>query len=155
MHGTVAGAPVCGVDNPTQIRDETLRVSPEVVGTTVKPSIQSLMGSNQDRDAISRLVNADVVLIFGMSLGVTDQRWWRIACDSLQKSPSRRVIICVRGLAEKKHIPASYYATLSYWRSQLIEAAGLDGADYPVEARDRILLVPAEPILRVDQPVSI
>lgn len=155
VHGTIAGAPVCGVDNPTQIRDETLRASPKVIGTTVKPSIQSLMGSNQDRDAISKLVNANVVLIFGMSLGMTDQRWWRIVCDSLQKSPSRRVVICVRGLAEKKHIPASYYATLNYWRSLLIEAAGLDGADYPVEARNRILLVPAEPILQIDQPVSI
>lgn len=155
VHGTVSGAPVCGVDNPMQIRDETLGVSSGVVETTVKPSIQSLMGSNQDRDATSRLVNADVVLIFGMSLGMTDQRWWRIVCDSLQKSSSHRVVICVRGLAEKRHIPASYYATLNHWRSQLIEAAGLDAADYSTEARDRILLIPAEPILQIDQPVSI
>lgn len=155
VHGTVAGAPVCGVDNPGQIRDVALRGLPEVVDTTVKPSIQAMMGSNQDRDAVARLANADVVLVFGMSLGVTDQRWWRIVCDSLKKSSSRRVVVCVRGLEEKTHVPASYFAAKRGWRSRLIEAAGLDVADYPAEARERILLVDSEPVLQVDQPAGI
>lgn len=155
VHGTVIGAPVCGVDNPMQILDEALRSSPIVAETTVKSSIQAMMGSVQDLNAVAGLTGADVVLVFGMSLGVTDQRWWRIVCDSLKRSPSRRIVICVRGLAEKRHVPASYYATLSQWRSRLIKAAGLDEKDFPAEARERILLAPAEPVLRIDRPVSI
>ena len=84
IHGTI-NDPILGVDNASQIFNEELIKSGDVIGYLVKPLINTTLGSLVDAKAKKTIINADLICIYGMSLGETDATWWKLVGDKLQK----------------------------------------------------------------------
>lgn len=86
-HGDLGGNPICGVNDASQIADEELRSSAPVIDTVVKGQTQALFGDMNDARALASISQADVILIYGCSMGPTDRRWWEAVCE---RWPSER-----------------------------------------------------------------
>lgn len=93
IHGTTEVAPILGVNDTTQIKNQELLKTPQFKDFLVKAeSIQALgyLWQNQVETLIS---NSKYVCVLGMSFGATDAKWWRKLCQWLAKDSYRRIIV--------------------------------------------------------------
>ena len=70
-----------GVDNQSQIKGTTCRDNESVSRLLVKPFSNNRMGMRRDEDAVSRIRSADMIAVYGMSLGKSDAKWWKEIVD--------------------------------------------------------------------------
>ena len=155
VHGTLSDMPICGVDDSDQIHSETLSSSEMVELTTVKRFMQQMTGSEDDLLAMEDLKESSVVIVFGMSFGITDRRWWSAVYDQLSSNDNKYVVICVKGLSEMSHIPADYYQLTQSWKSRFFDAAGIDSSNLLPEVVGRVFVIPADRFLIVSQPLMV
>lgn len=96
IHGTTQNNMILGVDNPSQI------ICPDNIGDLdkvkhrlIKPIANKNSQTLRDEDCAKRIANANIICIFGMSLGATDLTWWHLVGERLQ-SPDAMAIIFSR-----------------------------------------------------------
>ena len=70
------GRMALGLDNPSQICNETLSKSQKICYRFVKPTFNDLNGEEHHLKCLKWINNADFICIFGMSIGISDQTWW-------------------------------------------------------------------------------
>ncbi len=137
IHGTTQEHMILGVDNPSQIVCcDNIGRHERVKHRLIKPIANKNSMTLRDEDCAKRIANANIICIFGMSLGKTDQTWWQLVAERL-RSPDARVIIFSRN----KNIPANlgYLAgELQYAKAkEFLDVAGID-ADQVSMLMDRI-----------------
>lgn len=77
IHGTLDGAMIMGVNDNSQIHNEAFKKDSAICDMLIKPQSNEATRSNNDI-VCERLINkADIIIIFGMSLGETDKTWWQ------------------------------------------------------------------------------
>lgn len=74
-----------GVDNEDQIEHEDFRSNSEIRCRIIKPWILSNMNRRMVGDAINNVKNADVLVIFGASLGLSDLTWAKLIAEKVAK----------------------------------------------------------------------
>lgn len=84
-HGALGREPICGVNDVSQIGSDALSKNEDIASTFVKGEIQKLFGSVDDRRAEDIILGANILIIFGLSLGETDIRWWEAVVKLLKK----------------------------------------------------------------------
>lgn len=77
VHGTLNDYPILGVDNITQIANETFREDEDIVQMMVKCEVDKWLGRNWRKDAIRIIEKSDKIYVYGASLGETDEFWWK------------------------------------------------------------------------------
>lgn len=87
-----------GVDNQEQIAGKTCRDSERVRNILIKPLSNERAGMERNAQTTNRISSAEVIVIFGMSLGKSDAKWWHTLADWLdnRNAPNRRLIIAMR-----------------------------------------------------------
>ena len=83
VHGRLGSEILLGVDNISQIRNPFLQNDEELVYSIVKPISNRELESGQDEKAKELIETSNVIIIYGMSLGETDNSWWREIADWL------------------------------------------------------------------------
>lgn len=153
-HGTISGIPVAGVDDADQIADDELSGVPEVQRAVCKPNVLSMLATGADRDALHAIASSKIVIIFGMSMGASDRRWWRAVIDLLKAKPDSFVVICTREMSSMRRTPDAYQRIMMSRKAHLFDAAEVPKDD---AARDelstRIFLLPSEGIFRFPKPL--
>ena len=96
VHGSLMESVVLGVNDETQINNENLKKNSMLKSVFVKSSINRQMGQRRTENAEKMITNSQIVCIFGMSLGVTDKRWWEKLIKWLIDDSSRKLIIYTR-----------------------------------------------------------
>lgn len=86
------GSIVLGVDNPLQIENQAFQKDNIAQLYLVKPKIIENAGALNEREALRKLEQANVISIFGVSLGETDTTWWKAIGHAVNSSPSRCLI---------------------------------------------------------------
>ena len=88
------GRIVCGVDDIDQLANESFRSNRAVRNTLVKSSIQSdTFFSTNDEAAKKCIGEANLIVVFGMSIGSTDRRWWRSIYERISKSKEALAVL--------------------------------------------------------------
>ena len=95
IHGDLNGTPILGVNDTTQITNEKLSELRDVVEVFVKPEHNQSLGHLRDDYCDQQISSANIICIFGSSMGATDRRWWEAIGKRLGDSCS--LIIFVRG----------------------------------------------------------
>lgn len=67
---------IWGVNDKTQILNETLRDDPAVQTLLIKPRTNQELGYLNDNQFRNYIANAQLICLFGTSIGETDQIWW-------------------------------------------------------------------------------
>lgn len=95
LHGYHDEGMIFGVDDHDQIVNEKFREILEVRESLVKPYCNSVSGFTVDRDCKTQIQNANLICVFGCSLGITDSTWWDLIGQQLKQDC--RLILFMRG----------------------------------------------------------
>lgn len=77
VHGLLDDNPILGVDNPSQIANESFRNNEEILQMMVKGEIDKKLGKRWREQALSIIRRSQKIYVYGSSLGDTDEFWWK------------------------------------------------------------------------------
>lgn len=93
IHGSLQNSILLGVDREEQIANEALANNPDVCDFLIKPRTNTIIGSLRDREARQWIDGADLIVVFGMSIGDTDKSWWQRIYKRLESFDYARMLI--------------------------------------------------------------
>lgn len=77
LHGALDELILVGVNDVTQIANESFRDNPELKEEFVKPEINNGCENLKNESFIRLIRNANIIVLFGVSVGITDLNWWQ------------------------------------------------------------------------------
>ena len=78
VHGTLDNMMVMGVNDSTQINNDSFNTDIDIIEDFVKPEYNDACMNNKNSICETLIVNADVIVIYGSSLGLSDSKWWQL-----------------------------------------------------------------------------
>lgn len=86
VHGTLGKSIIVGVDNEEQIKNTDFRVNNDIKDCMIKNQSNYSMKQTRHLYCQNLIDKADLIILFGVSLGETDAHWWkRIGANLLKK----------------------------------------------------------------------
>lgn len=78
VHGQLGDSIIIGVDDKQQIDNELFRGNTDINDLLVKAQSNKVMGNTRQEQCERLITNADVIILYGVSLGETDAHWWNL-----------------------------------------------------------------------------
>lgn len=97
VHGALMEGVVLGVNDESQINNVILRKNSMFKDIFIKSRINSQMGERRTERADEIIDRSQIICIFGMSIGITDKRWWEKIVSWIMENRNRKLIIYTRG----------------------------------------------------------
>lgn len=91
IHGTIDDAILVGVNDKSQILNEFFKIDQTALDLLVKPQSNRVIGSEIDSVCVNKIREANLVCIFGLSLGDSDKYWWEQLGEQLKRNDFRLV----------------------------------------------------------------
>lgn len=133
IHGTLNNAMTTGVGEPSQLANTIFQITDIITSLCVKP-VMNEDCRNEIEENVSQLIDStDIFVIFGMSIGLTDSKWWKSVVYRLLTETNSYLLIINY---DKEYNPAfSYTSSLVARRiiNNLIEVSGC-----PPKYQDRL-----------------
>ena len=95
VHGRLDDSIIIGVDNETQIDNTDFRSNQDVRDLLIKEESNEAMKEIRHLTCKSYIDKANIINLYGVSLGKTDERWWKLIGDNLK---SRKNLIIIQHL---------------------------------------------------------
>ncbi len=92
VHGKLGSSIIIGVDNEEQMKNEEFRNNDDIKDLMIKIQSNQVMKETRHMQCEALINNANIIVLFGVSLGDTDARWWKIIGDNLVKRANLAVI---------------------------------------------------------------
>ena len=93
IHGQLGNQSLLlGVDNVDQIANLSFRENESVTDLMVKPQGNKELGTLDYGDCKALISKADLICIFGLSLGPTDQMWWNLVKERFLADPKVSIL---------------------------------------------------------------
>ena len=108
VHGTIDSDMVIGVDNAEQIINKELSNNIDATNHLIKRDCNLVMRHGIESDCEKLISEADLICIFGSSIGETDQLWWDLIAEQLKERNCRLIVF-------------EYLPSINKRRSQLLE----------------------------------
>jgi len=93
IHGTIDNTILVGVDNIDQIAKMEFRNNYEVQCKVVKPMGNYSTESMVDEECLNIIDKANLICVFGCSLGPTDETWWRAVKNRIQSDKGHTLLL--------------------------------------------------------------
>ncbi len=93
VHGKKHSHPIIGVNDVGQIANAELAKDPRFVKKVVKPSLNERLRLGNDKNATDIINKSTILCIYGMSLGVTDKKWWNLVLSWLAGNSGRHLVV--------------------------------------------------------------
>lgn len=78
LHGTLNSMMVMGVNDSSQIANSDYNQDLDVVEDFVKPEFNDACMNNKNAECEELIQDADVIVLYGTSLGPSDDKWWKL-----------------------------------------------------------------------------
>ena len=92
IHGYTDKRMVLGVNDLSQINNDILKNDINVLNAIIKPNCNDIIGDLIHQDCVQLLKQSDLICLFGMSIGDTDEIWWEIIGDEIIKRSCKLII---------------------------------------------------------------
>lgn len=92
VHGSLRGTFLMGVNDTSQIANPSFAENQDICDFLVKPQANHNMGLYFDQFSMDLIGSANLIVVYGMSIGETDRLWWKRIAETL-KSPNVRMIV--------------------------------------------------------------
>lgn len=92
IHGDLDNTMLIGVNSVEQIAKEEFRENKMLVDMFVKPQANIMSESLIDETCMKLITEANLICLFGLSLGPTDEMWWEAIRQNLQRQKCRVII---------------------------------------------------------------
>jgi len=93
VHGAINKTPIIGVNDVGQIADEKFAESEAVNRYLIKHELDEMSDRGFEESAIDIIDSSNIICIYGMSLGITDNQWWDALVHWLLKSHDRYLVV--------------------------------------------------------------
>jgi len=84
IHGYLDNDMVIGVNDISQIENESFHKNRDVLESIIKSECNHANRSNIDRQFTNKINAANLICIFGSSIGATDNKWWELIGERLK-----------------------------------------------------------------------
>lgn len=84
IHGYLDNDMVIGVNDTSQIKNESFHNNQDILESIVKSECNRANRSNIDKQFTGRINSANLICIFGSSIGSTDNKWWELIGERLK-----------------------------------------------------------------------
>lgn len=132
IHGSLQNSVLLGVDRKEQIANEGFANNPDVGDFLIKPQTNHLIGSLRDREAAKLIEGANLIIVFGMSIGETDKSWWERIYKRLLET---NVWMIIFGYSQDVNMSTPWKAGK---KSREIKSRFMSVADVPAEMINKI-----------------
>ena len=95
IHGTTTSNMILGINDISQLNNEELKKNIRAIRSIVKLEMNKNAGTLRDERSFALIKRADLICIFGMSLGATDKVWWNAINNRLLNSNALLLIFGV------------------------------------------------------------
>lgn len=85
VHGTLDEMMVMGVNDSAQISNPEFNADEDVVEEFVKPRYNDACMNNKNSICSSLIQRADMIVLYGTSLGKSDEKWWKLIGQQMSK----------------------------------------------------------------------
>ena len=92
VHGQLGDSIIVGVDRPAQIKNEAFRNNDDIKDIMIKIESNESMKETRHMECERLIANANVIILFGVSLGETDARWWKLIGQNLKRRKNLTII---------------------------------------------------------------
>lgn len=92
VHGYANDSMILGVNSIEQIDNAELRKNPDVATSIVKPICNDGMRTKMNEECERVINDADVIYIFGLSLGESDKKWWDVIVERMCNSNCKVIV---------------------------------------------------------------
>jgi len=83
IHGYLDNDMVIGVNDKSQIKNESFHDNQDILESIVKTECNRANRNNIDRQFTNKIKSANLICIFGSSIGDTDNKWWELIGERL------------------------------------------------------------------------
>ncbi len=84
IHGYLDNDMVIGVNDKSQIENESFHDNRDILESIVKSECNRANRNNIDRQFTNKIKSANLICIFGSSIGDTDNKWWELIGERLK-----------------------------------------------------------------------
>ena len=92
IHGFTNDRMVLGVNDSKQIKNQNLRDCKKIIRRFIKPECNKTYGLNHSEKCTSWINVAQIICLYGLSLGETDKIWWNRVAKRLVNSSAILII---------------------------------------------------------------
>jgi len=130
IHSNITKDPaiLVGVNSPDQIANSAFRNNQDILDVIVKPRTNDMFGNGKNAAATDLLNNSHLIVLFGVSVGDTDRKWWELIGNRLAHSACQVIYFVYDNPAESK--PLLIGSKRRYYQDKLLKAAGLSEKDF-------------------------
>lgn len=150
VHGQLGESIIIGVDHPGQIRNDEFRKNEDIKDIMIKIESNESMKETRHMECERFIANANVIVLFGVSLGETDARWWKLIGQNLKR---RRNVAIIQHLYNPGAInPTQRQKIRQLERKQqeyLLQRMEVKMEIGDVDIRDRLFFTVNEPVFQV------
>ena len=140
IHGTLEDTElIMGVNDKSQIKNEQLSKDPSAQSMLIKPDTTINRGDLVDDKCENVMKTADMYCLFGLSLGVTDQKWWNMLAGRFS-SANVHIIYYVHTNKEVAHNQDLWDLERTYRDILLEKFAGKSSDKEALAARIHVLV---------------
>lgn len=93
IHGTLDDMILVGVDNEMQIANESFRSNENIRDEFIKPEINEGCLNTNNVTFSSLIKEANIIVLFGLSIGITDNIWWQLIGERLDNQLNRPLLL--------------------------------------------------------------
>lgn len=93
VHGYTDRDLIMGVNDASQIENDEFKQDETVLNELVKPRQNEIIKMNYDYRATQIIKGSRIICIYGMSIGETDQKWWKLIMQWLQMDRNNHLIV--------------------------------------------------------------
>lgn len=91
LHGTLDDMILLGVNDVSQIKNTQFRNDTNIIENFVKPEINNGCENMRNEMVMSLIEHAHLIVLFGVSVGLTDLQWWKAIGTCLDNSSVRLI----------------------------------------------------------------
>ena len=147
VHGKLGNSVIIGVDNEDQMKNEEFRKNEDIKDLMIKIQSNQVMKETRHMRCKELINEANVVVLFGVSLGDTDARWWKILGDNLLK---RGNVVVIQHLFDPNAVISTQLQKRGRLERQkqkcLMQKMGIEEENFTEELRNRLFFIVNEPV---------
>lgn len=128
VHGYIEDSMIMGVNDVSQILNKELSKNKNVIMELVKPEQNKNSQTTFDYQATNLINKSDIICTYGMSIGETDKKWWKIICDWLKQNANRKLVILKHEKKYSKRFTHNYRKYISPLKEKFLSFSGFEEA---------------------------
>lgn len=142
VHGRLNDPIIIGVDNEQQIANEKFRGDEDIKDLLVKVQSNLAMKNARHTTCEKLIREAHLIILFGVSLGETDARWWKLIGKQFKQRTNLSVIQYVY---MPEQIPTTRKQLLGHFERMqkgcIMQKFGFREGDWPNDTNDRLFII--------------